>query len=60
MTIEQVIKQLQELPEEEKALQLYVCDNEGNNYSIESISVYDNEAKHGKTNPLGINYKGAN
>ena len=32
MTIEQVIKQLQELPEEEKALQLYVCDNMGNNY----------------------------
>ena len=44
----------------EKALQLYVCDNMGNNYPIESISVYDSEAKHGKTNPLGINYKGAN
>lgn len=46
MTIEQVIKQLKELPEEEKALQLYVCDNEGNNYCIESISVYDNEAQN--------------
>lgn len=56
MTIEQVIKQLEELPEEEKTLQLYVCDDEGNNYCIESISVYDSEAKHGKTNPLGINY----
>jgi len=56
MTIEQVIKQLEELPEEEKTLQLYVCDNEGNNYGIKSISVYDSEAKHGKTNPLGINY----
>ena len=56
MTIAQVIKQLEELPEEEKTLQLYACDDEGTNSCIESISVYDSEAKHGKTNPLGINY----
>lgn len=26
------------------------------NYEIDSISLYDEEAKHSPTNPLGLNY----
>lgn len=56
MTIEQIIKQLESLPENEKKLKLYVCDTNGDNYEIDSISLYDEEAKHSPTNPLGFNY----
>lgn len=56
MTIEQIIKQLESLPEDEKKLKLYVCDINGDNYEIDSISLYDEEAKHSPTNPLGLNY----
>lgn len=56
MTIEQIIKQLESLPEEEKKLKLYVCDINGDNYEIDSISLYDEEASHSPTNPLGFNY----
>lgn len=56
MTIEQIIELLNKLPESEKKLQLYACDKEGNNYPIESISLYDTDAKHSKENPLGLNY----
>lgn len=56
MTIDQIIKQLESLPEYEKKLKLYVCDINGDNYEIDSISLYDEEAKHSPTNPLGFNY----
>lgn len=56
MTIDQIIKQLESLPEDEKKLKLYVCDINGDNYEIDSISLYDEEAKHSPTNPLGFNY----
>lgn len=56
MTIEQIIKQLESLPEDEKKLKLYVCDINGDNYEIDSISLYDEEASHSLTNPLGLNY----
>lgn len=56
MTIEQIIKQLESLPEDEKKLKLYVCDINGDNYEIDSISLYDEEASHSPANPLGLNY----
>ncbi|UYE92534.1 hypothetical protein H1_114 [Efunavirus H1] len=56
MTIEQIIKQLESLPEDEKKLKLYVCDINGDNYEIDSISLYDEETSHSPTNPLGLNY----
>lgn len=56
MTIEQIIKQLESLPEDEKKLKLYVCDINEDNYEIDSISLYDEEASHSPTNPLGLNY----
>ncbi|ASZ76758.1 hypothetical protein [Efunavirus EF1] len=34
MTIEQIIKQLGSLPEDEKKLKLYVCDMNGDNFAI--------------------------
>lgn len=56
MTIEQIIKQLGSLPGNEKKLKLYVCDINGDNYEIDSISLYDEEASHSPINPLGLNY----
>ena len=53
MTVNEIIKQLQEV--ESKELELFVCDKEGNNFSIKDITLYDSEAKHDKENPLGIN-----
>lgn len=53
MTVNEIIKQLQEL--ENKELELFVCDKEGNNFSIKDITLFDSETEHTKENPLGIN-----
>ncbi|BBC69462.1 hypothetical protein phiSA039_0003 [Staphylococcus phage phiSA039] len=55
MKIKDVIKQLQAV--ENKELELYVCDDQGNNIDILSITPYDSEEKHSVNNPLGINFK---
>ena len=54
MTIKEVIKQLQAV--ENKELELFVSDSEGNNISIKDITLYDSETEHTEDNPLGINY----
>lgn len=56
MTIREVINQLQGLEDEKKDLPFYVCDSEGNNSPIYSISLYDSYAPHTKENPFGANY----
>lgn len=55
MKIKEVINQLQAI--EDKELELYVCDELGNNLGISTISLYDCEDKHSNINPLGINLK---
>lgn len=55
MKIKEVINQLQAI--EDKELDLFVCDDLGNNLEISSISLYDSEDKHSNINPLGINLK---
>ncbi|WZN67498.1 hypothetical protein vBSauMSDQ_0004 [Staphylococcus phage vB_SauM-SDQ] len=54
MTIKEVISQLELV--ENKELELYVCDKENNNISINDITLFDSEAEHTENNPLGINY----
>lgn len=54
MIIKELIEQLQAV--ENKELELYVCDKEGNNISIKDITLFDSEAEHEENNPLGINY----
>lgn len=54
MTIKEIIDQLQAV--ENKELELYVCDEEGNNISINDITLFDSESEHTENNPLGINY----
>lgn len=53
MKIKDIINQLQLV--ENKGLELFVCDKEGNNLSIKDITLFDSEAKHDENNPLGIN-----
>lgn len=57
MTIEQLIKQLQQLPVQEQKLKLYVSDKETDNqYEIKSLSLFDSDEKHSEYNMLGIDY----
>lgn len=57
MTIEQLIKQLQQLPVQEQKLKLYVSDKETDNqYEIKSLSLFDSDKKHSEYNMLGIDY----
>lgn len=54
MTVKELINQLQAV--ENKELEIFVCDSEGNNISIKDITLFDDEAEHKENNPLGINY----
>lgn len=54
MTIKELIEQLQAV--EDKDLQIYACNEQGDNLPIKSVSLYDEEGKHSNTNPLGLNY----
>ncbi|ANT44683.1 hypothetical protein HOR18_gp020 [Staphylococcus phage vB_SscM-1] len=54
MTIKELIEQLQAV--EDKDLQIYACNEQGDNLPINSVSLYDEEDKHSNTNPLGLNY----
>lgn len=56
MTIKEIIEQLEKMDEKEKDLPLYVCDEDGNNYPVKSISLYDSCASHSKENPLGADF----
>lgn len=57
MKIKEVIKQLNNLKEEEKELDLYITDEKGDNYIIKSISLYNEDEIHSFKNPLGVNYE---
>lgn len=57
MEIRELIKQLSQLPEEKKGLPLYVSNEEGDNFKVESLSLYDEYAPHSEENPLGANFK---
>lgn len=55
MKIKDVIKQLQKV--ENKEMELFVCDEQGNNLEISSIDLYDIYEEHSENNPLGVNFK---
>lgn len=57
-TIEEMIKVLNEVPEDKRNLKIYVCDyNTSNNYEVDSITVFDEDAEHSEENVLGIDFK---
>lgn len=56
MTINEVIKFLSGLPEEEKNLPLYVF-SDNSSLEIRGISLYDSEDVHSKDNPLSIDFE---
>lgn len=57
MTIQEVIDRLNEIPESERGLTLYVCNSETNdNFVINSITKFDSDEAHSKDNVLGCNF----
>ncbi|AII28559.1 hypothetical protein [Enterococcus phage vB_EfaM_Ef2.3] len=53
LTIRELIKKLEEVPEENKDLPIYTFENE-NSLPIKGISLYDENAKHSQENPLSF------
>lgn len=56
MTIQEVLNELEKIPENERHLLLYVCDENGENIPVKHVSLFDNENKHNENNPLGLDY----
>ncbi|AZV00045.1 hypothetical protein vBEfaHEF1TV_200 [Enterococcus phage vB_EfaH_EF1TV] len=53
LTIRELIKKLEEVPEENKDLPIYTFENE-NSLPIKGISLYDENGKHSQENPLSF------
>lgn len=53
LTIRELIKKLEEVPEENKDLPIYTFEN-GNSLPIKDISLYDENDKHSQENPLSF------
>lgn len=53
LTIRELIKKLEEVPEENKDLPIYTFENE-NSLPIKGISLYDENTKHSQENPLSF------
>lgn len=53
LTIRELIKKLEEVPEENKDLPIYTFENE-NSLPIKGISLYDEKGKHSQENPLSF------
>ena len=56
LTVQEVIDKLSELPEAAKQLPLYVSNEDGNNYEISSLSLFDESDSYSLENPLGLNF----
>lgn len=54
MTIKELIEELEKVPEELKNLPAYVFENESS-VKVIGISLYNDEEKHSKDNPLSFN-----
>lgn len=56
MTINDLIEALLAIPEDKRHLVAHACNEQGDNFPINSVSAYDGDAEISEENPLGLNF----